>query len=390
MKNKKKIAITFPQLHEFGGGEIFCEYMANFLSKFYLVDLYYYKTKKINSKLRIKKNVNKISIKSNNKIFDFLCRKYIGFAQLYLVFILNKKKLNYNFIFSAAGEFYSKYYKVYQYIHHPFYSLNPFHFFALGIKRNQFIKIILRFFMSIIGRFYFGLLKYQSNIKNINISIVNSNWTKIRFKSIYKNNKVRLIYPTFLIPNYLKGFQKNFEKRKNDFVILGRVSEDKNTLVAVDFFLKLKLLSPKVGQLHVIGPYDSKMYEKLKLFHFKHKKKVIFHGYLSKKKRNQILRESKYGIHFARYEHFGRSVLEMHKNGLIVFAHNSGGSSEIMVDEIQKYSSIFDLEAKILEIISDSKKRHKLIKKYDNKFLKNFTDKKFQQEIKNTFIRKYD
>jgi hypothetical protein len=40
-----KIAITFPQLHKFGGGEIFCEYTANFLAKFYRVDLYFYKVR---------------------------------------------------------------------------------------------------------------------------------------------------------------------------------------------------------------------------------------------------------------------------------------------------------------------------------------------------------
>ena len=49
--SKKKIAITFPQLHEFGGGEIFCEYVVNLLSKFYKIDLYFYKTIAINNKL---------------------------------------------------------------------------------------------------------------------------------------------------------------------------------------------------------------------------------------------------------------------------------------------------------------------------------------------------
>ena len=44
----KKIAITFPHLHEFGGGEIFCEYVSNLLINSYKIDLYYYKNGLIN------------------------------------------------------------------------------------------------------------------------------------------------------------------------------------------------------------------------------------------------------------------------------------------------------------------------------------------------------
>ena len=385
---KKKIAVTYPQLHEFGGGEIFCEYIVNFLSNYYVIDLYFYKTNGINTRLKIKNSINKISIKSNNKLVNYLCSKYIGFAQLYLIYFLNKNKKNYNFIFSGAGEFFSKNCKVYQYIHHPFYSMNPFHFLALGVKKNQYLKLLLRFLMSALGRFYFKTLEFQTKDSKKRITIVNSNWTKNRFKSIYNDNNIKLIYPTSLIPKYLSGFQKKYEKRKNDFVILGRVSEDKNTFEAVSFFLKLKKLLPQIGRLHVIGPYGYSMKKKVISILSKNKNNIVFHGYLSKKKRNDILKKSKYGLHFARFEHFGRSVLEMHKNGIIVFAHNSGGSSEIVVDELQKYSSIDELNSKIKRILFDTKKRHKLIKKYDNKFFKNFTDEKFREEMKNTFVKK--
>jgi len=59
-----------------------------------------------------------------------------------------------------------------------------------------------------------------------------------------------------------------------------------------------------------------------------------------------------------------------------------------VVDELQKYSSIDELNSKIKRILFDTKKRHKLIKKYDNKFFKNFTDEKFREEMKNTFVKK--
>tara|TARA_Y100000389_G_C17445640_1_gene511425 strand:+ start:1035 stop:2198 length:1164 start_codon:yes stop_codon:yes gene_type:complete len=387
VRNKKKIAITFPQLHEFGGGEIFCEYVVNLLSKFYKIDLYFYKVNKINKKLRIKKNIKIIPIKSKWKLIDYLCSKYIGLAQLYLIIFLNTKKLDYKFLFSAAGEFYSNYYKVYQYIHHPFYSLNPCHYMALGVKKNDFIRIILRFFLSFFARIYFKFFILKKNQKNKRVSMVNSYWTRIRFKSIY-NEKAVVVYPTFSIPKYLKGFQKKYEKRKNDFVILGRVSRDKDTIFGANFFINLSNKISELGKLHIIGPYDYTTRKIINSKFSKFKNKIIFHGYLSIKKRNKILKKSKFGLHFAKYEHFGRAILEMHKHGLIVFVHDSGGSKEIVIDDNQKYSSMQELDYNIRKLIALNNARYKIIKKYDQKFLKNFTDDKFRKEFKKVFLIK--
>ena len=385
MRNsKKKIAITFPQLHEFGGGEIFCEYVANLLSKFYEIDLYFYKTDIINKKLKIKNEIKLIPIKSKNIIIDYFCRRYIGVAQLYIIFYLNTKKFNYKFLFSTAGEFYSNHYKVYQYIHHPFYSLNLSHYMALGVKKNEIIKIFLRFCLSLFARIsiYF-FFNNHNRIKKI--SLTNSKWTKKRYESIY-NDKAHIIYPTFLIPEFIRDFQKNYEKRKNDFVILGRVSKDKNTLIGINFFKFLKNKIPQVGKLHIIGPCEQSFKKKINSYLHNFKNTIIFHGYLSKKKRNNILKNSKYGLHFAKFEHFGRAILEMHKHGMIVFAHNSGGSTEIVVDENQKYSSMKELYNNIEKIINIRKIRNIIIKKYEKKFLKNFTDTQFQKELKKYFI----
>ena len=383
--SKKKIAITFPQLHEFGGGEIFCEYVVNLLSKFYKIDLYFYKTIAINNKLKIKKEIKLIPVKSKNIFIDYFCRRYIGIAQLYLIFFLNLKKLNYEFLFSAAGEFYSNFYRVYQYIHHPFYSLRPSHYMALGVKKNDIIKIFLRFCLSFYARTFFYFILDKKKLDKV--SLVNSKWTKKRYESIY-NDKAVVVYPTFLIPPFFRGFQKNYENRKNDFVILGRVSKDKNTIIGINFFINLKNQIPNVGKLHIIGPYDQSFKQTIKSNFSNLKREIIFHGYLTIKKRNKILKNCKYGLHFAKYEHFGRAILEMHKHGMIVFVHNSGGSREIVVDHIQKYSTMNELYNNIDKTINLKNIKKKIIQKYDKKFLKNFTDIKFQKDFKNIFLTK--
>ena len=160
MLYKKKIALTFPFLHSYGGGEIFCEAVANFLIKYFAVDLYIYDNKKkINKEIKFKKDVNIIRIKSKNIFIDFLCCKSMIFSQYYLIyFFKNLNLINYHFVFSLAGEMTSKL-KTYQYLHHPFYSLNPNHYLAVGLKWKKFYKIFIRFIFTIFIRFLLNIKK---------------------------------------------------------------------------------------------------------------------------------------------------------------------------------------------------------------------------------------
>jgi hypothetical protein len=45
---KKKIAVIFPWLNLYGGGEVFCEYCSNLLSNYFLVNLFVYDNGKKN------------------------------------------------------------------------------------------------------------------------------------------------------------------------------------------------------------------------------------------------------------------------------------------------------------------------------------------------------
>ena len=55
---KNKIALVFPWLNLYGGGEVFCEYTANLLIKKYEIDLYVYNNEKNqNKKLDFNKRI---------------------------------------------------------------------------------------------------------------------------------------------------------------------------------------------------------------------------------------------------------------------------------------------------------------------------------------------
>ena len=377
----KKIAITFPHLHEFGGGEIFCEYVSNLLINSYKIDLYYYKNGLINKNINLNKKINIIGVKSKNIFINFFCKKFIFLSQIYLIYILNTKFNNksYKFVFSAAGEFYSKYYKVYQYIHHPFYSLNPTHYSAIGTKKYEIHKFALRFFVSLCVRIY---LSINNQIYSKNKSILNSKWTQKRFFKIYRK-KSTLIYPTFNIPKQEKVDFSKFLKRKNNFIILGRVGSDKKTFEAIKLFVKIKHLNKdlKLNKLLIIGPIKKNIQKKVEYYKNIYFNDIEFLGHVTYSKRNNLLKNNKYGIHLCEEEHFGRSLLEMNKKGMICFTHNSGGSVEIINSNLLKFKKIFEFESNLRKIILNNKIQKKILEDNFKKFKIKFTSKKFNQKI---------
>ena len=85
-------------------------------------------------------------------------------------------------------------------------------------------------------------------------------------------------------------------------------------------------------------------------------------------------------MHFFIGEHFGRSILEMQKFGLIVFCHNSGGAMEIVANKFQKFNNLNELEKKIKFVMTNLNLRKK-IKKMINKKIFEFNDRNFRNKI---------
>jgi glycosyltransferase involved in cell wall biosynthesis len=301
------------------------------------------------------------------------------FSQYYLIyFFKNLNLINYHFIFSLAGEMTSKL-KTYQYLHHPFYSLNPNHYLAVGLNWKKFHKIFIRFIFTIFIRF---LLNIKKNSFQKVITFTNSSWSKKRIKNIYRINKIKIIYPTFNMPKYFIS-NNNFEKRNDDFVILGRISDDKNIVEGIKFFQKIKNRFKKT-KMHLIGPIDNKY--KKKLNNLLLDKDIILHGYLDKKNRNSILKKSKFGLHFFKYEHFGRSVLEMQKFGMIVFVHKSGGVESIVFSNVQKYTNLKDLEINFCKVLNNEKLRNCILKLNKNKLSNQYTSNSFYKSLYNNLL----
>ena len=60
---------------------------------------------------------------------------------------------------------------------------------------------------------------------------------------------------------------------------------------------------------------------------------IEFREDLSRVELNRLMGRSRYGIQAMENEHFGMATAEMTRAGCLVFAHDSGGSPEVLNDE---------------------------------------------------------
>ena len=173
LRSNKLIAIIYPWLNLYGGGEVFLEYCNNLLSKEYSTELFFYNNKKnIHKKIKLTKKTKLISVESKNYFIDYLCSNFMIFAQAYLIYYFNKyNNKSYRVVYSASGEFYSKF-KTIQYIHICIFSINIFEFKNFGLS-NQ-LKKIGRLIAAILCRLVLGINKKK--FKNV-ITLTNSRWS---------------------------------------------------------------------------------------------------------------------------------------------------------------------------------------------------------------------
>ena len=136
--------------------------------------------KKKHHKLRFKKSINIIYIRSSNPVINFFCSRFMIFSQVYIIYYFNfMNKNQYNFIYSSGGEFFSKFI-TYQYVHMCIFSNNIFEYKNFGLDSN--FKKLIRFLFVIASRF---ILRINKNTFKDVFTMTNSNWSLERIKKTY-------------------------------------------------------------------------------------------------------------------------------------------------------------------------------------------------------------
>lgn len=224
---------------------------------------------------------------------------------------------------------------------------------------------LLEFKKSFLRKAYHDFCDWFSGYDPGNISknytLVNSNWTSTVVRQTFGNEMpIETVYP----PVLLLSQPQPWEKRKNEFLIVGDILPEKKTHLAVDVIKALRDRGHDVT-LKIVGDSQNEFADFVKSYAKKFPF-VTHAGRLNREKVSQLISETKYGIHMRDYEGFGIAIAEMVRGGAIPFAPNHGGQMEVLgnnpallfdnvdeaVEKIDRVLKQSDLQRSILEQLS--------------------------------------
>ncbi|MEI9991471.1 MAG: glycosyltransferase [Rhizomicrobium sp.] len=203
------------------------------------------------------------------------------------------------------------------------------------------------------------LVRWNKNYISSLVTVTNSSWTAEQFLRNYPEADVHPIH--FGIAVELKPDSAawvDFERRANNFAIVGRISPGKRTLDAVEIVSRLRGLGHDVG-LHIIGS-GSGLYADALLRAITDKPWVKWHQSLNRTEMEELIVGNKWGLHCCEHEHYGFAPGEMQALGCITFIHDSGGQREIILNAEQRYSDIDDAVRKIDTVMRDTSRHEAL------------------------------
>lgn len=211
------------------------------------------------------------------------------------------------------------------------------------------------------------------------IYIANSNWTA-KISSQYCNNTIRVIYPP--VSNISKS--NNWDSRKNDFVYLGRISEEKKIKKAIEIIEAVRNLGYLIN-FHIVGKLDSSDYSN-NIFQIAEDRKdwLILHGSKYGEDKSDILSSFKFGINCCERESFGISTVEMIKCGMIPFIDFNSGQKEIVMNDMISFKDDKDAINKICDLVED-KRLQKEVLIHLKKQSQKFNNKTFHKEVLDVF-----
>jgi glycosyltransferase involved in cell wall biosynthesis len=144
----------------------------------------------------------------------------------------------------------------------------------------------------------------------------------------------------------------DWKGRENGFIMTGAVDPLKRTDKAIEIMDYIHGMVPET-HLHIIGKGTGKYFEKIKEMAAA-RDYVHLEGFLPIEKYFEMLTTHKYGIHMRENEPSAVTVRELVDCGLIVFAHHSGGTPEILgFNKHLLFHDLTDAEYKIGRVLSE-------------------------------------
>ncbi len=163
-----------------------------------------------------------------------------------------------------------------------------------------------------------------------NVTLANSRWTAAGLEQLGEVAKPIVLYPPVLDP----GEGLPWSERDDTFLCIGRFHGSKRVELAMDIVGRARAAAIRDARLIVVGSaVDHEYTNRIVRFAANHGEWVDFREDLSRDELNQLMGQSRYGIQAMENEHFGMATAEMTRAGMLVFAHDSGGSPEVLNNE---------------------------------------------------------
>lgn len=184
------------------------------------------------------------------------------------------------------------------------------------------------------------------------LTIANSRWTASEFLRRYDGHDVQFMHfgaNVSLHPGAAGWIP--FERRADNFVVLGRVVPGKRVEDAVEIVGRLRERGHEVG-LRLVGAPWGDYAERVRAL-LANKPWAYWYEDLGREDLECLVVGQKWGLHCYRFEHYGIASVELQRLGCIVFVHNSGGQREVVTNPAQRYTDLDDAVAKIDAVLRE-------------------------------------
>jgi glycosyltransferase involved in cell wall biosynthesis len=182
-----------------------------------------------------------------------------------------------------------------------------------------------------------------------NITLANSMWTASGLQRDYGID-AHVLYPPVLDP----GEGLPWDRRSDTFLCIGRFSSSKRIEVAMAIVRRVRAhLLPHARMIIVGSAVDGEYARRLRSDAAREGDWIEVREDLSRPEINALIGGCRYAVQAMIGEHFGMATAELAKGGCLVFAHDSGGSPEVLGDPALLWSTEEDAVSRIAVIVGD-------------------------------------
>jgi glycosyltransferase involved in cell wall biosynthesis len=163
-----------------------------------------------------------------------------------------------------------------------------------------------------------------------NITLANSQWTAERLARLGEVSTPSVLYPPVLDP----GQGLPWSDRDDRFLCIGRFHPSKRIDTSIAIVKAARSRTLPGATLSIVGSaVDAAYRSQIRELAAREGSWIEFREDLTRRELNVLMGRSRYGIQAMEGEHFGMATSEMTRAGCLVFAHNSGGSPEVLNHE---------------------------------------------------------